>query len=133
MKSLLRFCAVFVCSVFPIFLLGQQPGALTIKGKVIRIHNTRSADGICAKYPCTATIKVLQIYNQGSGLVNSLSAGDTIPLDFVYSLHKTNAKAKLPGLSKGQAFTGLITEHKMLGDKVSYSISEYKSSKRKFK
>ncbi|MBS1771866.1 MAG: hypothetical protein JST82_03335 [Bacteroidetes bacterium] len=108
----------------------QQPSSCDIEGKILSIIKECPKDKqrLCAKHPCMAKVKVLQLSNCGSGMTDV--TGDTIVLHFTYTLDNTKKifpqmKIVYPGLKKGNVFTGRVEQRVLPGNKVEWVINDY--------
>jgi hypothetical protein len=90
----------------------QNPSSCHIEGRIVEVLKPGKAEksGVCAKYACSARVRINEVSGCGPGVSTPLNAGDTITMRFTYSLHATKKlfprmKVQYPGLKKGSVFT----------------------------
>ena len=85
----------------------------------------------CAKAPCEATVKVMQVLKSGQAFLPTLSRNEDVRIRFAYTLAPTDSifpdsDAHLPGLNKGDVFKAHV---RIIGQAESglnlYEISNY--------
>ncbi len=99
-----------------------DPGAVSIKGTVHKIYQEASV--MCGRsLTNVADVRVDQLLGEGAGIVNPVSAGDTIKIQFRYGFkpQKINSsEINLPGIKQGDTFIGQLREKPCFGGKGSY-------------
>ncbi|MDN5213375.1 hypothetical protein QQ020_14995 [Fulvivirgaceae bacterium BMA12] len=105
-----------------------DPGTVKIKGTVHKIQQEASA--LCGRSLTNiADVRVDQLLGEGAGVVNPVSTGDTISIQFRYGFkpQKINSgEINLPGIKQGDTFIGQLREKPCFGGKGSYfEVSVY--------
>jgi hypothetical protein len=108
------------------------PMSCSFEGKIIRILDERDADKTspCHKNPCRAAVKVLSIGSCGQGVTAGVNEGDTVIMQFAYTL---KASQKLfpkmvthyPGLKKGNTFSANAEQRLRMGGKSEFIVYGY--------
>jgi len=88
-----------------------------IVATVLEVHGPRrdaGQDELCSRFPCAASVRVDSILGYGSGFQGALGPGQTIDIDFLYTLAPSSealpeSQFSLPGLSAGDRFQADIT------------------------
>lgn len=87
------------------------PMSCLIEGQVVKILPAQDADSksVCARYPCRALVKLINVSGCGAGVSMTPGPGDTMEMRFAYTLKNTKRifpemKTQYPGLKKGQHF-----------------------------
>jgi hypothetical protein len=108
------------------------PMSCKIEGKIIRILPPSAGDGnsICAKYPCRAKVKIIEVFGCGSSVSAALNQGDTLTMRFPNTLHPTakifpKMKVQYPGLKKGSEFIAIAEQRLIPGATAGYTIFDY--------
>ena len=112
------------------------PMSCNIDGQVVKIFKAYNNDkkSPCAKHPCRAMVKILRVAGCGQSVTVPMIEGDTVEINFAYTLHSTKRiypamKTKYPGLKKGQGFSGRVEQHPKMGGGVSYTIYDYEAGR----
>ena len=92
----------------------SSPMSCRINGKIISIQKEPN-EGVCARHPCEAMVEILEISECGSSLSEPISAGETIPIHFTFTLAATDTifpdmKKHYPGLKVGSKFTAFVQQ-----------------------
>lgn len=100
----------------------NAPNVCSFKGRIIGISNDRDADtsSICHRYPCTASVAILEVQSCGSSVSEELKVGDIMLMHFAFTTAPSQQaiptmKNKLPGLHKGDIFKANATQRISLG------------------
>ncbi len=85
----------------------------------------------CAKAPCEAKIKIMQVLNTGQAFLPTLSRNDEVSVKFAYTLSPTdsifvNSTTHLPGLKEGDIFKAHVRIIGQAGSGLNlYEVGEY--------
>jgi hypothetical protein len=87
-------------------------------------------DSCCLKYPCYASIRIIEVSGCGSGVSVPINAGDTLQVRFAYTLHNTKdvfpaMKVHYPGLKAGDEFTAGAQQRLKVGTDGEFVIYDY--------
>lgn len=111
-RGLFLFLSCVLWSYASIAQVSDSPMSCKIKGKILCVckSTTDDTESPCAKYPCNANVLVLDVSNCGFSVTNAPQVGDTIRMNFAFTLHKTKkAMPELdehyPGLKRKKIFT----------------------------
>jgi hypothetical protein len=116
-------------SVYP-----TEPGTCIVQGYVSEILpvDTAAQSEICKSLPCMARVVITQCRSCGFGVPLKPAVGDTLNVNFIYSLLSSNeyrmlypTKVILPGIKTEQLLEAQIKIKLLLGDQISYQIAEY--------
>ncbi len=135
-SALLLFCS---CNAMHTRKTVQLPAAAApapmsckIKGKIVSIINTLDTDAgsVCAKYPCRAQVLIVDVVACGSSVSAPLHTGDTVEMQFAYTLANTSKAipamtARYPGLKKGSTFVANAEQRLKPGQSGDYVIYGY--------
>lgn len=93
------------------------PSSCTVEGRIVRVLPALDADkgSVCSRYPCRALVYLIKPPACGSSVSVPLNGGDTVELQFAYSLAPTakalpRLKVHYPGLKKGAVFTAVAEQ-----------------------
>ena len=103
-----------------------------IRAEIIQVLKPQAKDRgtVCARYPCRAKVKILEVSQCGSAVSLPLNAGDVLTLRFAYTLHATaklfpGMKFRLPGLKKGNVFSANAVQQLAMGTDGEFVVSQY--------
>jgi hypothetical protein len=102
-----------------------------IRGEIVEVLKPEAgADSICAKYPCRAKVRILDVSSCGSSVSISFNSGDTLEMSFAYTLSDTRKifpglKETLPGLKKGNRFTANASQRMRPGTGEYFMVYSY--------
>lgn len=90
----------------------EAPGSMSciIHAEVLSPLNAATTDdSLCSIYPCKARVRIIDIVSCGSSVSLFFNAGDTLTVQFAYTLHNTKKlfpkmQEHYPGLKKGDIF-----------------------------
>lgn len=115
--------------------VAQEPGmpmSCAITGKVVCVSACRDKDekSLCAKYPCRAMVEILEVSSCGSSVTHIPVTGDTVEMEFAYTLHKTkkifpDMKERYPGLKKRHIFTANAEQRILPGNTTHFIVYDY--------
>lgn len=110
----------------------NPPNVCSFKGKIISISNDRDADtsSICHRYPCTASVAILEVQSCGSSVTEELKVGDIIMMHFILTTAPSQQaiptlKNKLSGLHNGDIFKANATQRISFNNEVKFVVSDY--------
>ncbi len=115
-------------------LMAQEPTPMScaIKGKIVCVCNSNADDAKspCSKYPCKAHVQILAVSGCGSSVTQIPNVGDTVEMNFAYTLHRTKKifpemKERYPGLKRKRIFTANVTQKLIPGGGVAYTVYGY--------
>jgi hypothetical protein len=109
------------------------PGHCRIIGTITNINSQLSGAGPedpCSKAPCRAVVKVDTVLGYGSAFNGTVSAGDEIPLRFMFTTAATKPlglklETHLPGLQNSDRFQADIESKPRFGGGVDYAVYLY--------
>lgn len=114
----------------------NNPMSCRVKGRIISVLKVGEVDkkSVCAKYPCRAKVKVMDVNNCGSSVTVPLNIGDTVEMSFVYTLHRTKKifpkmKARYPGMKKGNIFIAVAEQRNIIGGASEFIVYDYSLKK----
>lgn len=117
------------------FLMAQEHGtpmSCAIKGKIVCVCNDMSEDenSKCSNYHCKAKVEILEVMRCGSSVTQILSPGDTVTMNFAYTLHKTkklfpDMEKRYPGLKRKKVFTADAEQMLIPGGAVEFMVYDY--------
>jgi hypothetical protein len=117
-------------------LAAPSPMSCKIHGQIIVIlpKLDAGAENLCTKYPCTAMVLVKDVIACGSSVSERPNSGDTLTIQFAYSLANTSKSmpsmaAHYPGLKKGDNFLANVDQRLLPGQKAQYLVFDYKRIK----
>ena len=110
----------------------STPMSCKIEGEIVSEMKMQDKDtgSICSKYPCKAKVRILKVLDRGSSVSISINAGDTIEVNFAYSLSSTSTispamKAQYPGLKRKDRFIADVTEHLQIAANPLFTVYGY--------
>ena len=109
-----------------------NPMSCRVEGRVLRVLPIGDVDSgsVCSRYPCKALVRVIDVSLCGQAVSAPLHAGDTVTVNFAYTLEKTSVaipsmKATYPGLKKGNHFIANVEQRLAPGSGGSYTVYDY--------
>ena len=109
-----------------------SPMSCHIEGQILKEEKVPGNDStsLCAKYPCKATVLLTGISGCGSSVSVTFNTGDTIEINFAYTLHSTSSifssmPTKFPGLKVGDHFAANAFQHMQLDNGSGLTVYDY--------
>ncbi len=111
------------------------PMSCKISGKVVSILqyvDAADSGSICAKCPCYARVRIMELIACGQAVTVPLYSGDTIEIKFTKSLQPSGygrKRRKAPGLKEGDMFTAYTEQRLKMGATDQFVIYDYSLKK----
>lgn len=116
----------------PVIEMSINLSSCKFKGRIIQIQNDMDADtsSNCYRFPCLASVAILEVQACGNSVSEKLQEGDIITLRFAFttapSLHAfPSMKKKYPGLKNGDVFWGIAEQRLTLGSTANFIVYDY--------
>ncbi len=107
------------------------PMSCKIIGKVVSIleyADAADSGSICAKCPCYARVRIMELIACGQAVTVPLYSGDTIEIKFTKSLQPVGygrKRKKAPGLKEGDTFSAYTEQRLKMGATDQFVIYDY--------
>jgi hypothetical protein len=108
------------------------PSSCVVAGKIIERLSYRSVDTLspCYRFPCKARVLLLKIEGCGQGVTRNVAVGDTIEMNFTYSLAPTreavpSLKEHFPGLQINEVFSAVIYQQLVPNEEPKFMVNDY--------
>jgi hypothetical protein len=123
---------LYVCFVSTHAIAQGNPMFCKITGQIITILKPvgQLDNSICSKYPCKAIVRISNISDCGSSVTAMPYAGDTIEINFGFTLANTKKalptmRQHYPGLKKGNRFKAQMEQRIQPGGKNQFTVYHY--------